>query len=211
VEFEDELNAVLPAGLPRREFVIEKAAAHLLLIVEANRHLNLTRITSPREAAIKHVLDSLIPWTLFAHSRQVLDAGTGPGFPGIPLALVLPDTRFVLAESIRKKARFVDSALAQLELPNVTVSPERAEELLRPGQFDAIAARALAPIPRALVLFAQALKNGTKVFLYKGPDAEREIAESAREAGKIRARMQIAMRYELPDGLGARTIVQIAV
>ncbi len=211
MEFEDELNAVLPADLPRREFAIRKAAEHLALIVEANRHLNLTRITSPREAAIKHVLDSVIPCALFAHARQILDAGTGPGFPGIPLALVLPDTRFVLAESIRKKARFLESALAQLELPNVTVSPERAEEILRCGGIDAIVARALAPIPRALGLFAPALKAGAKVFLYKGPDAEREIAEAAQDAAKIRARMQIAMRYDLPDGLGTRTVVQITV
>ena len=187
-----------------------KAAEHLELIIEANQYLNLTRITSPREAAIKHVLDSVLPWRLFAGTRHVLDAGTGAGFPGIPLALLLPETSFTLAESIQKKARFVDSVLAKLELPNVTVVPRRAEEIWRDRDIDIITARALAPISRVLALFAPALTAGRKILLYKGPDAEQEIAESAKLAGKLGAELQVAMRYELPDSMGTRTIVQIA-
>jgi 16S rRNA (guanine527-N7)-methyltransferase len=209
VQFKDELDQVLPADLPRREFVIRKAAEHLELIVEANQYLNLTRITSPREAAIKHVLDSIVPWRLFAGTRHVLDAGTGAGFPGIPLALVLPETRFTLAESIQKKARFVDSVLAKLELPNVTVVPRRAEEIWRDCALDVITARALAPISRTLGLFAPALKAGRKILLYKGPDAELEIAESAKEASRLRTELEVIMRYDLPDSMGTRTIVQI--
>jgi 16S rRNA (guanine527-N7)-methyltransferase len=205
VEFEDELNRVLPPDLPNRESVMHGAARHLALIAEANQHLNLTRITSPREAAIKHVLDSVIPWRLFHDARHVLDAGTGPGFPGLPLALVLPETRFTLAESIQKKARFVESVLGELKLPNVEIAPRRAEEL----KADVITARALAPISRVLALFRPALKAGAKILLYKGPDAEQEIAEAATEARKIGARMEVVMRYDLPDALGARTIVQI--
>jgi len=196
----------LPGDLPRREFVARKAAEHLELIVDANRYLNLTRITSPREAAIKHVLDSVIPWRLFAGARHVLDAGTGAGFPGIPLALVLPETRFTLAESIRKKARFLDSALAKLELPNVTAMPLRAEEIWRDCDVDVITARALAPISRMLALFAPALRAGRKIVLYKGPDAEAEIAESAKEAGRLGAELEVVMRYDLPDSMGTRTM-----
>src|SRR5438105_9599359 len=61
-EIAGELNRVLPADLPHRGLVIRKSAWHLECILEANRHFNLTRITSPREAAVKHVLDSLVPW-----------------------------------------------------------------------------------------------------------------------------------------------------
>jgi 16S rRNA (guanine527-N7)-methyltransferase len=209
VSFEAQLDQVLPDDLPQRDFTIRKCAEHLELIVEANTHLNLTRITTPRDAAIKHVLDSVIPWRLFAGARHVLDAGTGAGFPGIPLALALPDIRFTLAESIQKKARFVDAALAKLALPNVEVSARRAEEVWRDSRTDVITARAFAPVSRALGLFGPALKAGTKVLLYKGPDAEREIAESAKECAKLRVRAEVVMRYDLPDSLGARTIVQI--
>lgn len=209
MEFEEELGRALPDDLPRRDFVIGKCAAHLALIVEANQHLNLTRITTPREAAIKHVLDSLLPWRLFAGARHVLDAGTGAGFPGIPLALALPEVRFTLAESIQKKARFVEAALARLELPNVAVSARRAEEVWREGGVDVITARAFAPISRVLGLFSPALKAATRVLLYKGPDAEREIAESAKECAKLRVGAEVVMRYDLPDSMGARTIIQI--
>jgi len=205
VELEDELNDVLPADLPNRENVVQASAKHVALIVEANRHFNLTRITSPREAAIKHVLDSVMPWRLFQGAKQVLDAGTGPGFPGIPLALVLPETSFTLAESIQKKARFVESVLNELKLPNAAITSQRAEQL----NANVITARALAPIPRVLKLFRPALMAGTRILLYKGPDAEQEIAEAAAEAQKIRVRMEIVMRYDLPDSLGARTVVQI--
>jgi 16S rRNA (guanine527-N7)-methyltransferase len=201
VDFTSELQSVLPIDLPHRESVIAGAAQHLSLIEEANKVLNLTRITSPREAAIKHVLDSIMPWRLFENAPHVLDAGTGAGFPGIPLALVLPETRFTLAESIQKKARFVESALAALKLPNVEISPRRAEEL----QAGMITARALAPVSKILTLFRPALNNGSRLLLYKGPDVATEIAE----AGKSRARIEVVMRYELPDSLGTRTIVGI--
>jgi 16S rRNA (guanine527-N7)-methyltransferase len=201
VDFAQELDSVLPADLPHRDSVITGAAKHLELIVEANKVLNLTRIISPREAAIKHVLDSVIPWPLFRNAPHVLDAGTGAGFPGIPLALVLPETRFTLAESIQKKARFVESALAELKLSNVEITPRRAEEL----KAGVITARALAPIPKILSLFRPALKAGSQILLYKGPDVEQEIAE----AGKTHAHIEIVMRYELPDSLGSRTIVRI--
>jgi 16S rRNA (guanine527-N7)-methyltransferase len=191
--------------------VVAKGAAHLALIEEANRHFNLTRITTPREAAIKHVLDSVMPWRLFAEAKHVLDAGTGAGFPGIPLALTLPETRFTLAESIGKKARFVESALAQLALPNAVLAARRAEELARTGEMDVITARALAPVAQVLDLFAAALKKGVRILLYKGPDAEREIAEASAQGRKLRVRMAVAMRYDLPDSAGARTIVEIGV
>lgn len=203
---EGDLSAILPADLPHRERVIDGASKHFALIVEANKALNLTRITTPREAAVKHVLDSVMPWRLFAGAAHVLDAGTGAGFPGIPLALALPETRFTLAESIQKKARFVEAAVEALNLPNALVTPRRAEEL---SEISIITARALAPIPKTLALFRPALKAGARLLLYKGPDAEQEIADAATEAERFRARLDVVMRYELPDGLGTRTIVQV--
>jgi len=210
-EFEVELDRVLPAGLPHRDAVVRKSAAHLELIVEANRHFNLTRITSPREAAIKHVLDSVMPWRLFAAAKHVLDAGTGPGFPGVPLALVWPETRFTLAESTQKKARFAESVVAALGLRNVAVSDRRVEDLAKTVEIDVVTARAFAPLDRALDLLGPALRQGAKALLYKGPDAEREIAEAERGIKKLHARAEVVMRYDLPDSLGARSIVAIGV
>ena len=207
MSYEDELNNVLPRDLPERAIVVAKAGEHLRLIEERNKLFNLTRITSPREAAIKHVVDSVAPWRLFADARHVLDAGTGAGFPGIPLALVLPGTQFTLADSTQKKARFVTDSVAALQLKNVTVEAKRVEEMRGPWL---ITARALAPVSRAIGYFAPAVQAGAKVLLYKGPDAEHEMAEASSEAQRKRVRLSLAARYSLPDGLGMRTIVQIA-
>jgi 16S rRNA (guanine527-N7)-methyltransferase len=206
--FQEELKSILPEDLANRANLIEKSAAHLNLIQETNRQFNLTRITGPREAAIKHVLDSVIPWRLFADARHVMDAGTGAGFPGIPLALVLPNTRFTLVESTQKKARFVEAAVTALGLSNIAVRAERAEDLgVGSGM---ITARAVAPVSRALGLFGPALKSGARLLLYKGPDVEHEIAEALPDAAKRRLKMKVVLRYELPDSLGTRTIVEIA-
>jgi 16S rRNA (guanine527-N7)-methyltransferase len=209
VPFADELRLLLPADLPLREECIAGAARHLDLIVEANQHFNLTRIVSPREAAIKHVVDSVLPWRLFEGAQHVADAGSGAGFPGIPLALVLPQTRFTLLESTQKKARFLESVVRRLELANVEVRPARAEEWLNTHRVAIVTARAVAPLSRAASLFAPALRSGARVLFYKGPDAAAEIAEAAPETARRQLRLRIIERYELPDALGTRTIVEM--
>lgn len=203
--FAEHLALLLPADVPHRDTLIARAATHLHMIVDVNRHMNLTRITEPREAVIKHVLDSIIPWRLFSGAKNVLDAGTGPGFPGIPLALILPETHFILAESTQKKARFVESVVEALGLANVEVIALRAEDILRDRAVDLIAARAFAPIDRALTFFGPAIKKGAQALLYKGPDVQTEIATAS---AKHRAKLKVILRYDLPDSLGSRTIVQ---
>lgn len=209
MSFAGELRLLLPDDLPFREESIAGAARHLDLIVEANRHLNLTRIVNPREAAIKHVVDSVLPWRLFQDAGHVADAGSGAGFPGIPLALVLPQTRFTLLESTQKKARFLESVVRELKLPNVEVQAQRAEEWLNTHRVAIVTARAVAPLSRAASLFAPALRSGARVLFYKGPDAATEIADAAPETAKRQLRMRIIDRYELPDSLGTRTIVEM--
>jgi 16S rRNA (guanine527-N7)-methyltransferase len=208
--FSPELEAVLPPDLPHRERVLSACARHLTLLAEINEVMNLTRITTARDAAIKHILDSVLPWKLFAGAESVLDAGTGPGFPGLPLALTLPETRFTLAESTQKKARFVESVITDQKITNARVLPERVEDIGKRERYEIVTARAFAPMPKALKLLAPLLKKGTRALLYKGPDAEAEIAEASREAGVLGVKFEIVMRYELPDGLGTRSIVQIA-
>jgi 16S rRNA (guanine527-N7)-methyltransferase len=205
VLFDEELARVLPLDIPHRERLIEKAAQHLTLVALANEYMNLTRIIDPRQAAIKHVYDSVAPWRHFRDVKNVLDAGTGAGFPGIPLSVVLPNTRFTLSESVHKKTRFVDSVVESLELPNVHVVAQRAEERAASRHPDIITARALAPMNRILDLFGNALKEGTRIILYKGPDVGAELEEAKRR----RVAAEVLCRYELPDGLGMRTLLQI--
>lgn len=177
------------------------------MLEAANEHMNLTRITDPQEAAIKHVYDSVAPWRHFQNSKRILDAGTGAGFPGVPLALVLPEVRFILSESTQKKARFLDAVVESLDLDNVRVTSERAEQVALNHPMDIITARALAPVARILDLFRKALKQGARLVLYKGPDVEAELAE----AQKHRLVAEVLCRYDLPEGLGTRTLLQLAI
>jgi len=205
VQFDEQLARVLPSDIPNRESLISKSAQHLRLVLQANETMNLTRITTAREAAIKHILDSVAPWTYFKDASRVLDAGTGAGFPGIPLSLVLPGVRFTLSESIQKKARFVDAAVESLHLPNVHVVSDRAEARAASYKPDIITARAVAPLHKLLDLFSKALKQGAQLILYKGPEIEAEIAETRLP----RMRTEVLTRYELPDEMGTRSIVRV--
>jgi 16S rRNA (guanine527-N7)-methyltransferase len=209
VSFVQDLSQLLPAELPNREECIAGAARHLDLIVEANQHFNLTRILDPREAVIKHVVDSILPWHLFAKAKHIVDAGSGAGFPGIPLALVMPEKRFTLLESTQKKAAFISAAIEALQLSNAEAVPERAEAYLAGHAADIITARAMAPLSRAIPLFAPALRKGARLLMYKGPDAHNEILEAQREPKNRKWNMRVIFEYELPESLGSRSIVEI--
>lgn len=205
VSFADQLNRYLPLDLPHREACVEKGALHLERIVETNQQFNLTRIVDPREAAIKHTVDSLLPWKLFAGTRRIVDAGSGAGFPGIPLAIALPECDFVLLEATQKKARFLAEAVEALDLQNVEVYAERAEDWFKQNRAPLFTARAVAPLDRALTLFGPALRAGARALLYKGPDADAEIAG----AEKANFRVRVVERYDLPEAMGTRTMVEV--
>ena len=200
--YRTELDRVLPADLPHREHVAEGSARHLARMAQVNQDLNLTRIVEPREAAVKHVLDCVLPWRLLEPYSAIADIGSGAGFPGVPLALVFPEKRFLLIESVGKKARF----LSGVSLPNVTVHAVRAEEVLRTAQADLLLARAVASCDKLLKLLRPVLK-GRALLLYKSGDVERELHEAGAEAQRQRRTPRVVMRYELPDAAGARSMV----
>lgn len=199
----------MPEDLPNRAQLVEIAAKHLELMVEANKVMNLTRILDAEEAAIKHVLDSVLPWRFFKGLRSIMDAGTGGGLPGIPLAIVLPEVEFTLCESIQKKARFVEDVVRLLNIPNVTVMNVRAETALLKRRVSGVTARAVSPLARIAETFEKSLKVGTPMLLYKGPDAEVEIASAAAGLQRNRLGATVLDRYELPHQMGTRTFVEL--
>lgn len=203
-----ELEAVLPADLPNRAAVVQQGAHHLALMAEVNETMNLTRIVQPREAAIKHVLDSVLPWITLDGFQRLLDIGSGAGFPGIPLSLAFPERSFTLAESIGKKARFIEHTIETLKLPNVDVEARRGEELLREKRFDATILRAVGNTAGLLKLIGPRMQNAGTLLLFKGPAGEEELAEAASEAKRLKLKGEVALRYELPDGAGTRTVLR---
>ena len=129
----------------------------------------------------------------------------GRGFSRLATCGGMPEVQFTLSESIQKKARFVETVVESLDVPNVHVTHNRAEEVATTRHIDTITARAVAPMSRILDLFRKPLKRGVRLILYKGPDVEAELAE----AEKYHMHAQVLCRYDLPEGLGSRSLLEI--
>ena len=153
--------------------------AYLALLARWNRTYNLTAVRDPLEMVDRHLLDSLAmqPFVapLVASGGQLADLGTGPGLPGIPLAIACPGLRVTLVESNGKKARFLREAVRQLGLEHVDVAETRIEALDRPGAYAAITARALATIPLILQLGGHLLEPAGRLLAMKGVYPQEEL------------------------------------
>lgn len=216
-------EAVLPADLPRRAEILAGALRHAQLVAAANERLNLTRITAPRDVAVKHLLDCVAPWRKLVELAALsverarsgspptwLDLGSGAGYPGVLLALLLPQVKVVLVESIGKKAAFLSEVVRALALPNAEVAAERAEEWLTQHVADVVVARAVGPVRDLLRLLRPVRSNWRRLVLYKGPGVEAEMAQAAKDAEKLGLAAAHLASYELPDGAGSRCLIGYA-
>jgi 16S rRNA (guanine527-N7)-methyltransferase len=149
---------------------------YLALLARWNATYNLTAIRDPRDMLAKHLLDSLAMQPFVRDIATLADLGTGPGLPGIPLAIATPGLQVTLVESNGKKARFLREAARQLKLGNVQVAESRIEAFQPPATFDAITARALATLPLILELGGHLPGASGKLLAMKGVLPEDEIA-----------------------------------
>ena len=171
----DELDAGL-AALSLDAALAEPLLAYLSLLDRWNRTYNLTAIRDPRDMVAKHLLDSLAMRPYVRDVATLADLGTGPGLPGIPLAIALPALQVTLVESNGKKARFLREAVRSLALGNARVAESRAEALDEPGAYAAITARALATLPEILAVGGHLLAEGGRLLAMKGARPDEEIA-----------------------------------
>ena len=164
------------------------------LIVAGNRQLNLTRITEPSDFWEKHLWDSLrgiapfllnpLPITNYPlpiTNPQVIDIGTGAGFPGVPCAIALPHCQVTLLDSTRKKIAFLDTLLAQLCLSNATTLLGRSEQINQQSQYrknyDLALIRAVGSASVCAEYALPFLKNGGLAILYRGHWTDEETAD----------------------------------
>ena len=154
-------------------------AGRLFTLIEElarwNRRYNLTSIRTPQAMVTHHLLDSLAVSPDLTGER-IADAGTGAGFPGLPLAVCNPQRHFTLIDATAKKIRFVAHAVELLGLTNVTPLHARTEAMKVEQPFDTVVARAFAPLPRLLKQVAGLCGATTRVLAMKGKWPEAELA-----------------------------------
>ncbi|WP_256645829.1 16S rRNA (guanine(527)-N(7))-methyltransferase RsmG [Thermomonas paludicola] len=173
------LRPELEAGLSQLSLDAALAAPlldYLALLARWNATYNLTAIRDPREMLGKHLLDSLAMQPFVQGLGTLADLGTGPGLPGIPLAIAAPALQVTLVESNGKKARFLREVVRRLKLTNVQVAESRIEAFQPGTTFDAITARALATLPLILQLGGHLLGDGGRLLAMKGQVPDEEIA-----------------------------------
>ena len=115
-------------GLKQSDESIHKQALYLELLLEANKNISLTGIKNPKEAVIKHTIDSLSVSSAI-EGEKIVDIGSGGGTPGIPLAIANPAKKFYLVDSVLKKIKFLDEAVKVLELDNIETICDRGENV----------------------------------------------------------------------------------
>jgi len=154
----------------------ERLAAHLELIAKWNRVHNLTAIRETDQMVTLHLLDSLSILPQLEGARAIADVGTGPGFPGIPIAIVREDAAVTLVESSHKKCAFLRQAKTELALANVAVECERVEHFKPAAPFDAVVSRAFSDLPDFIAQAGHLVAPGGKLIAMKGVYPFDEIA-----------------------------------
>ncbi len=164
----------LPQLYPRQ--AAGKMADLLNELERWNRRVNLTAVRDPHEMITAHILDSLVARP-FLEGRRILDVGTGPGFPGLPLAIVEPDRDFTLLDSNNKKIMFVQHVAGLLELDNVEAVKGRGEDYAPGRRFDTVIARALAALPRLVEIAGHHVGEDGVFVALKGRYPAEELEE----------------------------------
>jgi 16S rRNA (guanine527-N7)-methyltransferase len=167
-------NALAQMGLAIPDLAQQQILRYIENLDKWNKAFNLTAVRAPEQMLTHHILDSL---SLLTHLngteiKTVLDVGTGPGLPGIPLAICRPEIKFTLIDSQQKKINFVQHVITSLQLPNVIAVHERIEKLQRIAPIDMVISRAFASLQEYVNLIANVCDSNTKIVAMKGRKAQ---------------------------------------
>lgn len=174
------------------------------MLIQTNKFLNLTAITEMEDVVLKHFIDSMsISHYYDFDNKSIIDVGTGAGFPGIPLAILYPETEFVLLDSLKKRLRFIDDVLDKCGIDNVTLIHGRAEDFGRDEEyrekFDYCVSRAVASLPVLLELCTPFVKVGGKFISYKSEQLSEELSQSERALSEMNCDLEDELVYSIPN------------
>ena len=146
---------------------------YVALLSKWNKAFNLTAVRDPNEMIVRHILDSLSV-VRELRGENIADVGTGPGIPGVPLAIIFPKRQFTLVDSNGKKVRFINQAKQSLNLKNVTPVQCRVEEFNSKERFDSVISRAFTSLGQMVELTEHLVIDGGVVQAMKGAYPEQQ-------------------------------------
>jgi 16S rRNA (guanine527-N7)-methyltransferase len=174
------------------------------LLTKWNKAYNLTSVRDPEDMLVKHILDSLMVGE-HLNGDSFIDVGTGPGLPGIPLAILFPEKNFVLLDSLGKRITFLRQVVFQLKLKNVTPVLSRVEKYIPEVPFDGVLSRAFSSLNDMVDWCSHLIANDTGRFLaLKGQYPTDEIA-------KLPENIELTNSYliEVPQLVGERHLIAL--
>ena len=202
------MGIVPPAG------AVDALAEYGRLLLEQNKVMNLTAITDPEQVADLHFLDSaaLLPMADW-ENKTVIDVGTGAGFPGLPLKLLVPSLRLTLLDSLGKRIAWLESVCTALGLEGVTCLHARAEEqALVPGfrdSFDLAVSRAVAPMALLSELCLPYVRVGGRFLAMKSVECGPEVSAAAHGIQRLGGRLLPGVDYTIPGTTVIHRVVPV--
>ncbi len=181
------------------------------MLIDYNKHTNLTRITNEQDVYLKHFYDSLtIIKAVDLKNKTLIDVGTGAGFPGLVLKIIFPTLKVTLLDSLNKRIEFLKLVINNLNLENINVIHQRAEEyaLSNREKFDIVTSRAVSSLPILSELCIPMVKlNG--YFVAMKAEAKQELENSKKAIKTLGGVIKDIVIFKLPKDNGLRTLIII--
>ena len=207
------MRETLTKGLPELGVCVEHIPAleeFSRLLVKKNEVMNLTGITEPREVATLHLLDSLSLLPLAdLTGKKIIDVGTGAGFPGVPLKIVLPESHVTLLDSLNKRVDFLQESCDALGLTGVECVHARAEEFGHREEYDYAVSRAVAALPVLCELCLPLVKVGGEFLAMKSSHTEDEINQAKAAIALLGGSITEVIDYTIPTTDIVHRVVRI--
>ena len=185
------------------EFQQKQLVQLVELLNKWNKAYNLTSVRDPSQMLVKHIMDSIVV-SPYLQGNRLIDVGTGPGLPGLPLAILNPDKQFVLLDSLGKRLSFIRQAVLALGLKNVEFIQSRVEEYQPEEKFDVVLSRAFASL-QDMLFWCKHLPKETGHFLaLKGQFPKQEIAQLDKQFEFIES-----ISLHVPNLEGERCLVKV--
>lgn len=201
------INVQLP------ESKIRDFYTYMEMLIEWNKKINLTAIVEGDEVIDKHFVDSLTISQYIEDNTNIIDVGTGAGFPGIPLKIVRDSLKIDLLDSLNKRVNFLNEVISKLQLEKITAIHSRAEDEASKKEkresYDIAVSRAVANLPVLLEYLLPFVKLGGKCICMKGINIEEEINNSKKALEELGGEIEEIKKLQLPNTDATRNIIII--